>query len=379
MSGPLTVLVRDPANFLTGVIEPTSIELIPRFNAVGTWQVKVPLNSKSGQLLERGSTAVFRDEHGTVISGSITQPRVTHDEDDVERLTISGLSDEHQLADRRCYPDPAHDPLNQTTARHIVTGVLSTVLRTYVDLNCGPGARAERQSGIVLETPDPVLGPVIEAATRFDQLLDLLQDLARRVAGMGFRVVRGLQGPPEFQVFMPRDLTAEIILSHGLNNLKNSDYSLSAPTGNYVIGAGTGVGVLRAFTVAEDTASIAAWHRRIETFYDVRNEDDPVKLQQDTDAQLEGKGETGQVAFEAIDTDRLVFRRDYDLGDKITVEVAPGVKISQVIREVRISQDETGNVTYSPRVGDDGASATPSDRLLLADAMQRISRIETRQ
>ena len=374
----LQVLVRDASGAVAGIAEPEDLKLVCRFNDVGTWQLSAALDDVPGALLQRGAAVVITDEYGHVMSGPVVDFEILHDKDHPDgHVTLNGFSDEAFIQRRCCFPDPDHDPTAQAVPRRIITGVASTVLRAYVNENTGPGALAARRSGLVLEATDPLIGATITGTARFHNLLDEIRVLAVAGGGLGFRVTRTLTGAPTFEVFQPEDKTASIVLSRGTNTLEESKYSLKAPTGTYAIAGGQGTLENRTFRFAVDTATEADWGDRFEVFHDSNSEDDTDKIQQDADTKLKESGETGSVSFVPIDSPDIQIRRDYWLGDKITVDIGKGVRVQNVIREIEIVANLDG-VVYRPRAGDENATATPADRKKIADALRQIRELQVR-
>lgn len=378
----LTVYVRRIDGTLAGTIDPLSVTALKRFCDVGTWQVSCPLApGPAAELFQDGSAVVIRDKYGTFLSGpSLTlDHQRSKDAQGLGTITVSGVSDETFLTERLAWPTWNQPVSSQTTAYHDVTGQASSVLRTYTDANAGPSARAERKAAGFVFAPDPFVGPTISGSARFRNLLELLQELAIKGGDLGFGVQRTITGPPTFYIYQPRDLTDLVKLSYRLGNLASTEFSLTAPKATFVVGGGSGDLTQRTFLSAQDADAETRWGRRIESFYDIRNENNATDLQSKVDAELAKLAEVAQVKFEALDTDAVQVRRDYDIGDTISVEIAPDVTVTNVVRELEVKQEGPGPPRYAPRSGDPGATATPAQLIKIREAIAAIRAMQTAQ
>ena len=86
------------------------------------------------------------------------------------------------------------------------------------------------------------------------------------------------------------------------------------------------------------------------------------------EALIDGAG-VAKLSVTPIDTERVKFGRDYNLGDKVTVSI-DGVSFSDVLREIRLTDSLEDGATISPLVGTDGATETP-------ELYKRVRELET--
>jgi hypothetical protein len=289
------------------------LEFIPKFNAVGTFKLDLPTDSFAArELIKPKYGIIVKKDKKEVFSGTVTSPhRTFNSSSDV--ISFSGIDDNQFIANRLAYPVPSGNfALSDYDVR---SGKAETIMKQYIDFNCGPNALPERRT-LTLEE-DTGLGLSVTGRARFDNLLDLLASLALNGGGLGFRVVQ-VDNQLQFQVYQPSDKTRSAFFSPLLGNLLAFDYSSQAPTGNFALVGGGGEGAARIIKQKGDTESIAKYGR-IETFVDQRNTTDDAELNQALDGELTNKAEKNNFNFTPIDTPQLAFNRDYGLGDKVSI------------------------------------------------------------
>lgn len=378
---PYRVIARQPDLRPAGQISTMSrLELVPRYNAVGAWSITMPASTAKRALFSTGGgIAVFRPDAGPgdlpLLSGPATSITQVWDESNAGpgTLTVSGVTDEVVLADALAWPQPDKIITAQTDNTHDVrTGVLETVLRGYVDRNIGLSAQVVRRSPRLQLAPDQARGPSVNARVRFLNLLEYLASLA--VLGpLGFRVAQ-LGTNLQFSIYQPVT-TPSARFSVGLGNLRAYSYETVAPTvTRAIIGAG-GDGTARIFREYPVGASTPeqTWGRRIETFTDQRQTTDLTEVAQAGTEALANGGPQTALSMTPIDIPLLRFGREYNLGDKVTVEIE-GTPIVDVVREVRITWDADDGERVKPLVGTEGALPPGADGLF-ARLTRRFGRL----
>lgn len=319
------------------------LDLVLRFNAVGSWVIALPADGVAARYLNQDGCGLVAVRDGaTLLSGPKRRPeRVWSSKTD--RLVVAGVDDVCWIADGLAYPVPTGPPYS-AAAHDVRTGACETVMRAYVSANVGPGAKAERiVAGLTLAT-DAALGATVTGRARFANLLELLQALAIAGGDLGFRIV-----DMQFQVYQPTDLTAMAVFSSDLGNLAAYTYREEAPSVNYIIVAGGGEGTARTFAEKGDSASIVRWGR-IELFRDRRDTTDATELLQTADEALSTGAAKTYLSIEPIDTEALAYGADYNLGDKVSV-IVDGTTIHDVLREVHITLTPEAGESVRPLVG----------------------------
>lgn len=182
-------------------------------------------------------------------------------------------------------------------------------------------------------------------------------------------------------------------------NVSAYSYSVTAPSKTrWVLGA-AGKGTARYYALGQDrdldppgwsdpngwSASEREWGRNGEDFIDrsdiawaYKLQTSPVPPDTGTWAQDPARGslEQGQMAgafseqfadngsgsaisFDVLDTPKQRYGRDYELGDRVMVEV-DGFAIEELIREVRFTDNAEDGLRIRPTVGDAAATTTPA-------------------
>jgi hypothetical protein len=374
------------------------LEFIPKFNAVGTFILDLPTDSFAArELIKPKYGIIVKKDKKEVFSGTVKSPhRAFTSSNDV--ISFSGKDDNQFIANRLAYPVPSGDfSLSDYDVR---AGKAETIMKQYVDFNCGPNALPERR--ILTLEADTGLGLSVTGRARFDNLLDLLASLALNGGGLGFRVVQ-VDDQLQFQVYQPNDKTKSAFFSPLLGNLSAFDYSNTTPESNFVLVGGGGEGASRIIKQKSNNASITKYGR-IETFVDKRNTSDENELNQSLDEELTNKSEKNTFNFTPIDTPQLAFNHDYGLGDKVSIVITQPNEIIEketlnyflsfyqtdmieierirkiqeklnviqdVVREVKITIDSNGEV-ITPTVGNDASHS--SSIIGIFDKMKKITK-----
>lgn len=368
--------VRDPNRELVATIDDYSQAVFEaRFNDVGAWIIKgMPVGSDATAALVPGAGIVALRDGIVEMAGPLLFPTFRWSAKGYV-LDASGASDDLALAARLAYPDAPSLNLNGAYSDDR-TGMASTIMRQYVNVNAGPGADATRRwAGLTLDV-DPGLGSTVSYSARNDLLLDLLRQLAN-VDTLGFRIVQDDNSTDLlFQVYDPADRTTTAIFSPQLGNLAEYLYSVKAPQTNFVVVGGGGDGVARLFSAFGDNASIATWGMRLEGFVDQRQTTDATALVQAGEDELAQKSSQTAVELTPVDTTAMSYRTAYALGDLVSVRFE-GVTVNDVVRAISFTLD-TGGERIVPTVGTPGAAIVGSSErsavdLLLA-RMQTLSR-----
>jgi hypothetical protein len=308
------IYVRDAQlNRIGQITDFTQLDLIPRFNDVGSFALDLPTDSFAARELIKPKHGIIVKKDGrNIFSGTVSNRQRSFSASG-DTLTVSGYDDMAYLTQRLAYPVPSSQfSLSDYDVR---TGLAEAILKQYVDVNCGPSAISDRRM-LTIEA-DKGLGTKVTGRARFHNLLEFLSSLALTGGGLGFNVVQVGQ-TLEFRVYQPTDKTKTAFFSPLLGNLAEFEYSHDNPQANMVIVGGGGEGKDRILKWKQDNASIARFGR-IESFVDQRNTTDIEELNQSMDeALVEGK-EQHSFSFTPVDTPQLSFNRDYSLGDKVSV------------------------------------------------------------
>jgi hypothetical protein len=356
----------------------------PRFNDVGTYSVSTPFLPAVWARLGPGSRFDVRRDARGILHGPLTDRELVVDADWPDGLVeISGLSDEVLLEDRICLPTPSLPWTQQTQDTHwTMTAPAETVMKALVSANTGPNALPNRRVADLLIEPDQGRGAVVSVAIRYGNLLTELQAIAAQ-AGLGFRVTQTVDGRI-FTVFDPVDRSASVVFSMAAHNLEAQRFTERSPSVTDALAAGAGEGRARMVREYSTTSPAAlAYRRRIETFVDRRDSEDPQVLV-DSATKAVDDGAPSQALPLTVDGEAEgQYGEAWADGDVVAVQVGPlgytdTAAVTDVIREVRFLLDpDTAEDSCTPVVGSAGATADAlSSWLDIRDLGTRIDHLE---
>jgi Siphovirus ReqiPepy6 Gp37-like protein len=355
----------------------TSLEVVARHNEVGSWRLSLDRRtSKAGLLANPGYGIEVVYDGSPQMSGPVTHHDRTRQQDS-DQLVVAGVDDLVWLRRRRAHPCPTlSGPPYNTQTDDVRTGVCSTVLRAYVDLNLGPGAISPRRLPGLSLAADPLLGSTITGRARWQTLLELLAGLALAGGGLGLRLVAQAGSGIQFSSYAPADKSSTVVFSLELGTLGGYRYEAGAPEANYIYAAGSGEGTARTIREGQDPASIASW-QRIEDFVDRRDTSVSAELDQEIAEQLADKAGPVGLSITPLDVPGRAYGVDYQLGDRVRV-VIDDTPVDEVIREVRLVLTPTGPRVLAPQIG--SPSRPPVVALIrgLARVGRRITNLERR-
>lgn len=389
---PWRIEVRDAALNRIGELDDyQQMEMLLRFNDVSTWQLTVDRRNRlAADLCADGAGIVVSRAGVPILSGYWTDQE--HQVDiDIDTVTLSGVDDTVWLRRRLAHPQPSSTaPPYSTTSEDYRVAVASTVMRDYVGINEGVTAITARKIPAVLRDPDIFYGASVSGRGRWQNLLQLVQEMATAgaVGGLpvGFRLVQeGLV--LRYKNYIPVDRTASVVFSRGFGNLAGFTYKRTAPEANYAYVGGAGEGVARTIYEQPDSDSIATWGRIEGELVDAQSATTAADLAQAATKALLDNGLKTSLSVTPIDTDTLAYGIHYTLGDKVTAVldvVGPGVEdvagdsVRDVLRECRISLTPTES-TVTPTVGGQDSSANLLRMIrALKDQGRRIVNLERR-
>ena len=341
MSNPYTLFLRDESTLdRVGQLDQfISFTSRSRFNGIGTWVLELDYGNPLTAYLGLGYGIVLQRGTDVIFSGPINSPEVSWELGN-KTFRVSGFDDISYLARRLAIPEPstASPPYN-TDEFDTRVGVGSTIMRQYVDYNMGPNARTARiEPGFTLAT-DPTVGSSITGNARYQNLLDLLIELAVDAGGLGIKVL-----DKEFDTYSPTDLSNEIVFSEGRANLNRYNYLIKNPLANYIFVGDEDSGTVREIVERSDATSISSFGV-FESFLDKSDTTVTAELEAAGDIELALKKEVGSVSFEPRETNNILYQQDYQLGDKVKFRLDASASISDVIREVEIEISQTESRT----------------------------------
>lgn len=344
--------VRDPQLQRQALLDDyESLEVVKRLNKRGSWTLELNVASATALMLtEPGwGVEIVRESDGAhLVSGPMIEVDRKRDGKS-DTITVIGVDDKVHLEDRLVHPQPGTaSPPYSVSADDVRTGVASTVMLQYVDVNAGPSALTQRRiTGLTL-AGDPVAGSTVNGRARWKQtLLTFLEELALKGGGLAFDVQQS-GTDLVFSVWQPVDRSATVKFSIELGNLAAFTYNLAAPEATYIVCGGGGEGAARTIQEGQSAADIATWRRRIERFVDSRDTSDTTELSQEIEKALDESQAKTTFSFVPIDLPGMTYIDDYSLGDRVSAVIDDTV--TELIREVKVVANP-GATRITPSVG----------------------------
>ncbi|MFC4146619.1 siphovirus ReqiPepy6 Gp37-like family protein [Micromonospora mangrovi] len=365
----------------------TDLDITLRFNEPATGVLRAPRTAVSAAQLAPGNRVVVIRDGAVFCAGPIEEPGP-------EDWSVSGQASgpgicEVQFSDdlaavvaRITYPNPAAAATAQTsTARWTATAAAGDIMRSLVNLNAGPGALTARRVPQLALGGGAGLGTTIKVGSRFEPLGDALRSAAIAGGGLGMRTRQDIAtGQLLFDVYAPQDLASSVRFSPGLGNLRSYRYEPKAPTVTAAIVGGKDVGTSRVVVERVNTTASTSWGR-METFVDQRQSTDTAadttELNQAGDEALTRGAETARLTSVTVDTPDQRYGTHYQLGDRVSVELASGVQVTDVVRAVHLEVSPEAGEVVTALVGTQEASSDQLWLRYLRDLSRRVDGLET--
>jgi len=359
----------------------SDLQIEGRFNEPGSGSFVIPATASNVEQLAPSHRILVVRDGAEFISGPLEKaPGVYSWDASVGGdglLTVHFAEDDALLVGYTLYPDPSEPSTNQTAdAYGVVTDFnAEQLMQNLVDYTCGPNALPERQIPQLVMGPLVGIGNNVNMSVRFDMLGDTLRDIARRGGDLGWRT-RQSGTSIIFEVYQPQDKSDTVRFSRGFGNLRAITWDPSAPTVTVAIVAGQGEGTARNIREVTDPAAIAVWWRS-ERFVDQRQTNDNTELDQAGQQTLISGGESVAISATAIDTEDQTYGVDYGLGDLVSVEVFPGVQVTELVRGFTLKAHPDKGEVVTALIGSTDAShesALVQTTRALADRLSRLER-----
>lgn len=358
----------------------TNISCDLNFNKPASGSVTLPARPEYMAQLQPGNRLVLIRDDAIWCAGPLEIPQdfTWTIGSDPGEVTVNFTDDLARIAGYLTYPDPTAAFASQVTASDATYQLTSTnaetIIRTLVNVNCGPGALAARQiPSLVLDSVAGV-GSTTSITTRFEALLDACRTVASG-DGLGFRT-RQVGSEIRFGVYAPADRTATARFSAGLGNLRKVAFQYAAPTATSELVQGGDTGS-RAYV--EVTSGDAATWYRVEKLVDQTGTTDANgELTQAGNLAFGDDGVQASLSTETVDTPDLHAGIDYSLGDLVTVELPTGLEVADLVRTIRLAATPTeGELVTSVIGSSDQTTATRTVRVI-RELGRRLGRLEAR-
>ena len=374
---PYEIRIRNANRAKVGDIgRANALKLIPRFLDIGSYELTIPKADPKTEKLVPGGWLEFLSNDQGIVAGQIRGIKEVNDENNIGgTLTIYGPSAEQVIADRLAYQVPTSIATIQNADDYDNrSGAAETVVKGYVNLNAGPGALAARQvAGLTIET-DLGRGATVKGSARMMNLAELISPLCLS-GGIGWRV-RFNGDNLEFQVYVPSDKSGFAKFGTNLGNLVSYERTQEAAKSNVAIVGGQGDGIARVFREIIDSAAVAAWSNRTESFVDRRDSTDTVELDQAGTEEVVTNGPIQGLAIKTADTPNLLFYRDYFLGDRVSI---PEVGITDILREIEINWTADQGPSAETTIGTASMTGTAKMIAVLDVLTKKVEALQAKQ
>lgn len=386
----LRVYVRNAALARVGQVDDyTSLTLIPRHDAIGSFVLEISADSpKAGLLVEGNGLIIATGAGNTITSGPIRTVDWSRSAGDggEGKLTVGGWDDTEILARYTCWPKPGSAIGSQTDAVYKISATAAeTAMRTLVNLNAGPGALASRKNSLLTLAPDGANGSTISReVNQFDNLLTVLQEIGN-AAGLGFRVIQ-VGGALEYQAYVPADRSDTARFAFGLGNLLDANYSTTPPT------------CTRAIVVAGGESSprqCAVYNRAdplfpdlvIEQFVDLTSVDTAsvdltAQMDQAAEEALTSGAGQGSLSISPIDLPELRYGEHYNVGDTAAAQLRGGTWYTDVVREVTLTSTAADGTQVKAAIAtadSDGTNTVARLYSYIARLKKDVRKLKTRK
>lgn len=359
-----------------------TVDATLRFNEVSSGQFTCPAYDWIWEQLEPGNRIVLIRNRQVFLAGP-WERRMREQSDDgdasgVGKLTVDFADDLSLIVSRNAYPEPGKSLETQAIDYWTYSGNAEVVLQNLVNQQAGPAAQTSRRIPALTVAGPTGAGSTVSGKLRLDQLGEGMRSVALAGGGIGFRTRQDMAAQQIwFETYGPRDLSGTVRFSFGLGNLRSLIYEESAPSATTAIVGGQGEGADRYLTSRTNTAAEAVWQRR-ETYVARPGSDPAEELYVDADEELARQAPTARLQSAAYDSEDQRFGEHYGLGDKVSVEVAPGQQVSDLVRLVHLQAWATAGELVSPMIGGQDATTDPQWIYQMRQITRRLSRLERR-
>jgi uncharacterized protein YycO len=292
-------------------------------------------------------------------------------------ISLSGADYLAVIANRIVYPAPAKawNAQLQSDGWAMINFPLETTIKQLVNVNVGPGALSNRRHTLLSIAADGGRGPAVNYTAKFGAGVDLnLLDVIRLlISNSGTRMgvsVKRRGTRIIFDVYTPRDLSSTALFSEDTGNLTSISFSLADATVTDALVRGS-------TTFVSQTASGKTQWNMVESFIDNGNETDTKNLTAAAQDALISGGRGPYMSTTVTDTPYLIYGRDYNLGDTVTIVVRNGDPYTDIVSGVTLTADasQTPPINVVPTIGVTG-DTTASDNKIVAQLINRIKALE---
>lgn len=275
------------------------------------------------------------------LDGMFTSKRRSQDVG-VREVSLSAESHVGYVERMICLLDPSKAITAQPdddTGTYKRTGKLEDVVAAMFSANVGQTALAENKTPLVVEASQG-RGKSVTINSRLENLLEVAQTAMLKDTSIVFESYLPPAGDgPRLRFRASRDLTREVRLSEINGSLSSFELEESAPEATRAIVSGPGAGDLHEFLSVSGPATDWGLAR---TVYVSASNDDEDEMREAGEEELADKGESASITLELVDVPGCRFGTDFTVGDKVTVRLADGAVVTDIVQSAEIEWSETG-------------------------------------
>ena len=324
------------------------IDIITTYNQVGSWVLTLPPTLQNAILADTADLCISVNWNGIFTFGGYLEtwePIRTVDDTSgqvTDTIVLTGADYLGLVANRFAWPAPALVWTSQTAiAADTQTAVAcETAIKHFVNVNAGPGALAARRIPHLTVATDLTRGGTVTYSAKFTLGTDLpLMDIVRTLVATGGPLgvqVGQIGSGLVFDCYAPRDLSKTAWFSYELGNLRSHDLAVTTPTVTAALVRGQ-----TAYIQVDAAGTADAW-QYAELLVDQSGSTLAADLATAAaDALATGAG-VATLKITTIDLPRLTFGTDYSIGDTVTIEIQPGAVYTDILSQVELIADSTG-------------------------------------
>lgn len=368
--------IYDQNNVRQGSLPLLSASATIRRNAVSSFIVDADTSSPEFIPGMKGWFIRLCDEYGVEVGGIVTS--ISHSlQDGVRATSFNCETFEVYLQRMISLPSPDQALTNQGDY-YRDRGKTEDVLRRLIYTHIGNGARDFNQAGVLVAESQGRGNGTRIIKTRFKNLLEVAQNISVNDGELMFETHLSTQGLPRFRFRMGEDLRREVRLSEANGALGSWEMEETAPEVTRVLVAGQGQGADRTLVLRAGNSNDYApgTGLRGTVFQDRRDTDGDDDLTQAGDDTLADGAETAKISMELNDVPGNRFGEDFQIGDRVTVQLLDGMTIQDVVQSASIDWGESGR-SVSIHVGSTLEDPDENDPALLRRVRKLTDRLNS--
>ena len=333
----LIVYMFDTGFTLRGILPALEASCVLRRNGVGTFSLRVP-EGKMWHRFQPGWHLALQEGDKVMMTG-IPDSITTESQAGVRTVTLTGRSHARWLADALTLPSPGKAPDDQSdTAYYAISGEAHTLAARLITEQCGQSAHPRLRRPIMLRTSVTTSRDVSMKA-RFTPVIDEMQKILGDELTMSTTLTR--EGVT-VNLEKTRDMTRRIRLDDTSGAITSWKLERSAPTVTDVLVAGGGQGTDRTLHLTSGNEN--EWGTRAMEFKDRRDTTSPADLEKAGQEALHAGQAKASITLDITDSLTRRFGTDFYLGDRITVALADGVTVQDVVQSAEVKYSPDGRV-----------------------------------